>query len=79
MIQAEPMEFAQGTVAWGAILAGFGAIGRIAKPPRGRCVIRGIGLSSFAREHQGFMGVVAPSRKAEWGLAKKSQAQKNTP
>jgi hypothetical protein len=59
-------------------LPGFGAIRRIAKPPRGRCVIRGIGLASFAREHQGFMGVVAPGRKAKQGLAKKSQARKNT-
>jgi hypothetical protein len=72
------MEFAQGTVAGGAILPGFGAIRRIAKPPRGRCVIRGIGLASFAREHQAVMGAVARSRKAEQGLAKKSQTRKNT-
>lgn len=78
MIQAEPMKFAQGPVPGGAILARFGAIRRIAKPPRGRCVIWGIGLSSFAREHQAVMGAVARSRKTEQGLAKKSQARKNT-
>jgi hypothetical protein len=78
MIQAKPMEFAQGTVPGGAILAGFGAIRRIAKPPRGRCVIRGVGFASFAREHQAVMGAGAQSRKADQGLAKKSQARKNT-